>query len=116
MTLSVCGQRAGACMRSIFAIWSDNGRVDYGVDHGIARPRRLTFAARLGVAVVALAAAGMGARNVYSEMVANSKVHDNSGVGDSRNRHADLPGADRGTAPDAANAAAAPAINAGAPT
>jgi len=56
-------------MRSIFAIWSDNGRVDYG----IARPR-LTGGMKLGIAIAAFAAvimvAGKGIRNAYLEIVA----------------------------------------------
>ena len=56
-------------MRSIFAIWSDNGRVDYG----IARPR-LTGGMKFGIAIAAFAAvimvAGKGIRNAYLEIVA----------------------------------------------
>jgi hypothetical protein len=54
-------------MRPTFAIWLDDGQADYG----IARPR-LTFAGRAGIALVALAVAGMGVNNVYSQMAANS--------------------------------------------
>jgi hypothetical protein len=56
-------------MRSIFAIWLDDGRVDYG----ITRPR-LTGAGRLVVAALGLAVASVGVRSVYSQMVANADV------------------------------------------
>jgi hypothetical protein len=62
-------------MRSMFAIWSDNGRIDYGV-----APRRPPHMRRLAVAAVVFAIAGMGLRTVYSEIVA--KVHDSPGVSD----------------------------------
>ena len=64
-------------MRSIFAIWSDNGRAEYG----IMRPR-LTSAGRLGIAITAFAVAGMGIGSIYSEMVANSEARGNSEVRD----------------------------------
>ena len=58
------------CMRSIFAIWSDNGRVDYG----ITRPR-LTGTMKLGIAIATFAAVimvgGKGIRNVFSDIVAS---------------------------------------------
>jgi hypothetical protein len=54
-------------MRPIFAICLDDGRADYG----ITRPR-LTFAGRFGIGIIVLAVGGMGVRNVYSQMVANS--------------------------------------------
>jgi hypothetical protein len=98
-------------MRSIFAIWSDNGRVDYG-----AGPR-LTGAARLGIAVTAFAIVGIVAsmtiRIVYSQMVANynsdrpDSVSQDSTSRDSPSR--DLADTNR----DIANATAAPAITPG---
>jgi hypothetical protein len=95
-------------MRSIFAIWSDNGRVDYG---SIARPR-LTRAIRLGIATAAFAVAavvaGPSIRNVYSEMVANySSDQSDSANHDLANQ--DLAATNR----DIVNAASAPALKAG---
>lgn len=65
-------------MRSIFAIWSDNGRIDYGT----VRPSRLAGARRFGVAMVAVAVAGVGVWNAYSAVVAKPTVGDNSDVRD----------------------------------
>jgi hypothetical protein len=82
-------------MRSIFAIWSDNGRVDYG----IARPR-LTGGMKLGIAIAAFAAmimvAGKGIRNAYLEIVASYNSDSANDLADS-NR-------DIVTAPPAINA------------
>jgi hypothetical protein len=49
-------------MRSIFSIWRDNGRMDYG----IAPPGGLAPAGKLGLAAVALLVVGIGVRAVYS--------------------------------------------------
>jgi hypothetical protein len=57
---------SGACMRSIFAIWSNTSREDYG----LRRPR-LAPTGRLCVTL--LAVAGIGVGNVYSEFHASSK-------------------------------------------
>jgi hypothetical protein len=54
-------------MRSIFSIWRDNGRVDYG----ISPPSGLAPAGKLGLAAVALLVAGIGVRGVYSGIVAD---------------------------------------------
>jgi hypothetical protein len=97
-------------MRSIFAIWSDNGRVDYG----IARPR-LTRAMWLGIAIttfpIVAMVAGVLIRNAYSEMVANyNSDRRDSASQDSVSRDAtsrDLAGTNRD------NVTAAPAINPG---
>ena len=69
-------------MRSIFAIWSDGGRIDYGT----VRPSRLAGARRFGVAMVAVAVAGVGVWNAYSAVVAKPTVGDNSDVRDSSMR------------------------------
>ena len=55
-------------MRSIFAIWSNTGREDYG----LRRPR-LAPTGRLCVTLLAIAVAGIGVGNVYSEFDASSK-------------------------------------------
>jgi hypothetical protein len=57
-------------MRSIFSIWRDNGRLDYG----IARPSGLAPAGKIGMAVVVLAVAAIGVRGVYSAMTANDEL------------------------------------------
>lgn len=67
-------------MRSIFAIWSDNGRIDYGV-----APRRLPYVRQLAIATVVFLIAGVGLRTVYSEIVANSKAHNGPSVPDAAN-------------------------------
>ena len=69
-------------MRSIFAIWSDDGRIDYGT----VPPSRLAGARRFGVAMVAVAVAGIGAWTAYSAVVAKPTVGDNSDVRDSAMR------------------------------
>jgi hypothetical protein len=69
-------------MRSIFAIWSDDGRIDYGT----VPPSRLAGARRFGVAMVAVAVAGIGAWSAYSAVVAKPTVGDNSDVRDSAMR------------------------------
>ena len=69
-------------MRSIFAIWSDDGRIDYGT----VPPSRLSGARRFGVAMVAVAVAGLGIWNAYSAVVAKPTVGDNSDVRDSAMR------------------------------
>jgi len=71
-------------MRSPFTIWSDDGRVDYGVE----RPK-FPRAKRFGVAVVAFAVAGLGVWNAYSAIVANLKVRDSSDVREAANRQAE---------------------------
>jgi hypothetical protein len=104
-------------MRSIFAIWSDSGRVDYGI-----APPRLTGAMRRGIAVTAFAIVGvvatMAIRNVYSQMVGNynsdrrDSVSQDSASRDSTSR--DSPSHDLAdTNRDIANATAAPAITPG---
>jgi hypothetical protein len=55
-------------MRSMFAIFTNSGRANYG----IGRPR-VTFAGRFGIVVIAMAVGGMGVGNVYSQMVANAE-------------------------------------------
>jgi hypothetical protein len=57
-------------MRSIFSIWRDNGRMDYG----IAPPSGLAPAGKFGMAVVALVVAGIGVRSLYSDMAANAEL------------------------------------------
>src|SRR5262252_2339675 len=74
----------GVGMRSPFAIWSDDGRVDYGVE----RPK-LPRAKRFGIAIVAFAVAGLGVWNAYSAIVANLKVRDSSDVREAANRQAE---------------------------
>jgi hypothetical protein len=69
-------------MRSIFAIWSDDGRIDYGT----VPPSRLAGARRFGVAMVAVVVAGIGIWNAYSAVVAKPTVGDNSDVRDSAMR------------------------------
>ena len=122
-------------MRSPFTIWSDDGRVDYGVE----RPK-FPRAKRFGVAVVAFAVVGLGVWNAYSAIVANLKAHDSTDVHEAANRQVeshdpvdanreaanrpadanrdaasrDPAEANRETARSAANEA--PAINAGRPT
>lgn len=67
-------------MRSIFAIWSDNGRIDYGV----SRPR-LPRVRRLAIATAVFLVAGIGLSTVYSAIVTNSKMHDGPSVNGSAN-------------------------------
>jgi hypothetical protein len=69
-------------MRSMFAIWSDDGRIDYGT----VPPSRLAGARRFGVAMVAVVVAGIGIWNAYSAVVAKPTVGDNSDVRDSAMR------------------------------
>jgi hypothetical protein len=57
-------------MRSIFSIWRDNGRLDYG----IARPSGLAPAGKIGMAVVLLAVGAIGVRGVYAVMTANDRL------------------------------------------
>jgi hypothetical protein len=57
-------------MRSIFSIWRDNGRLDYG----IARPSGLAPAGKIGMAVVVLAVGAIGVRGVYAVMTANDRL------------------------------------------
>jgi hypothetical protein len=57
-------------MRSIFSIWRDNGRFDYG----IARPSGLTPVGKIGMAVVLLAVGAIGVRGVYAVMTANDRL------------------------------------------
>jgi hypothetical protein len=87
-------------MRSIFAIWSDNGRLDYGI-----APSRLGGAVRRGIAIVALAVTGMGIWNIYSETFVNYI----SSLRDSANQ--DWADTNR----DVVNAAAASATSVGRP-
>jgi len=54
-------------MRSIFSIWRDNGRMDYG----IAPPAGLSPVGKFGLAAVVLVVAGIGVRSVYSGMAAD---------------------------------------------
>jgi hypothetical protein len=58
-------------MRSIFSIWRDNGRMDYG----IAPSGELAPAGKVGLAAVALLVVGIAVRGLYSGMAADDGLN-----------------------------------------